>query len=34
LHPYYTTDKITVLYILIFSSFYMRQKDKRFLTEW
>jgi hypothetical protein len=29
-HPYSTTGKITVLYILIFRFFDMRQEDKRF----
>jgi hypothetical protein len=34
LHPYKTTGKITVLYILILSFFfYMRQEGKRFWTE-
>jgi hypothetical protein len=32
-HPYRTTGKITVLYILIFSYFDMRREDKRFWTE-
>jgi hypothetical protein len=32
-HPYSTTGKITVLYILIFRFFYMRREDKRFWTE-
>jgi hypothetical protein len=32
-HPNSTTGKITVLYILIFIFFYMRQEDKRFWTE-
>jgi hypothetical protein len=32
-HPYSTTDKITVLYILIFRFFDMRREDKRFWTE-
>jgi hypothetical protein len=34
MHPYSATDKITVLYILIFSFFYMRREDKIFWTEW
>jgi hypothetical protein len=29
-HPYSTTGKITVLYILIFRFFGMRREDKRF----
>jgi hypothetical protein len=33
LHPYGTTGKITVLYILIFRFFYTRQEVKRFWTE-
>jgi hypothetical protein len=33
-HPYSTTDKITVLYILIFRFFDIRREDKRFWTEW
>jgi hypothetical protein len=32
-HPYSTTGKITVLYILIFRFFYMRWEEKRFWTE-
>jgi hypothetical protein len=32
-HPYSTTGNITVLYILIFRFFDMREGDKRFLTE-
>jgi hypothetical protein len=32
-HPYSTTGKITVLYILIFRFFYMRREDRRFWTE-
>jgi hypothetical protein len=32
-HPYSTTGKITILYILIFRFFYMRREDKRFCTE-
>jgi hypothetical protein len=32
-HPYSTTGKITVLYILIFMFFYMGREDKRFWTE-
>jgi hypothetical protein len=34
LHPYSTTGKITVLYILIFRFFDMRREDKIFCTEW
>jgi hypothetical protein len=33
LHPYSTTDKITVLCILIFRFFDMRREDKTFWTE-
>jgi hypothetical protein len=33
-HPYSTTGKITVLYILIFRFFDMRRVDKRFWTEY
>jgi hypothetical protein len=33
-HPYRTTDKIIVLYILIIKFFDSRQKDRRFWTEW
>jgi hypothetical protein len=33
-HPYRTTGKITVLYILIFMFFDMRREDRRFWTEW
>jgi hypothetical protein len=33
-HPYSTTGKITVLYILIYSSLDMRWEDKIFWTEW
>jgi len=33
LHPYNTTGKITVLYLLIFSFFDMGQEDKRFQIE-
>jgi hypothetical protein len=29
-HPYSATGKITVFYILIFRSFDMRRKDKRY----
>jgi hypothetical protein len=32
-HPYSTTGKITVLYILILRFLYMRWEDKRFWTE-
>jgi hypothetical protein len=32
-HPYSTTEKITVLYVLIFSYFYKRREDKIFWTE-
>jgi hypothetical protein len=32
-HPYSTTSKIRVLYVLIFRFFYIRQEDKRFRTE-
>jgi hypothetical protein len=32
-HPYSTTGKITVLYILIFRFFDMRREDKRFWIE-
>jgi hypothetical protein len=32
-HPYSTTGRITVLYILILD-FYMVWEDKRFWTEW
>jgi hypothetical protein len=32
-HPYSTTGKITVLYILIFRFFDMRQEEKIFRTE-
>jgi hypothetical protein len=32
-HPYNTTGKITVLYTLIFSFFYMKRKDKWLWTE-
>jgi hypothetical protein len=32
-HPYSTTGKIIVLYILIFRFFYMRREDKRLWTE-
>jgi hypothetical protein len=32
-HPYSTSGKITVLYILIFGLFDMRREDKRFWTE-
>jgi hypothetical protein len=33
-HPYKTTSKIKVLYILMFKFFYSRRKDRRFWTEW
>jgi hypothetical protein len=33
-HPYSTTGKITILYILNFRFFYVRPEDKRFWTEW
>jgi hypothetical protein len=32
-HPYSTTGKVTVFYILIFRYFDMRREDKRFWTE-
>jgi hypothetical protein len=32
-HPYSTTGKITVFYILIFRFFYIRREDKRFWTK-
>jgi hypothetical protein len=32
-HPYYTTDKIIVLYILIFVFWHSKLEDKRFCTE-
>jgi hypothetical protein len=34
LHPYNTTGKITVLYVLIFRFFYMKWEEKRPWTEW
>jgi hypothetical protein len=34
LHPYNTTGKIAVLYILIFRFFDIRQEDKRFWTQY
>jgi hypothetical protein len=33
-HPYRTTGKIIVLYILTFTFFDSRREDKRFCTEW
>jgi hypothetical protein len=33
-HPYRTTDKIIVLYILIFTILDSRREDKIFCTEW
>jgi hypothetical protein len=33
-HPYRTTNRIIVLYILIFTFLDSRQEDKRFWTEW
>jgi hypothetical protein len=33
-HPYSTTGKITVFYILIFRFFDMRREEKRFWTEY
>jgi hypothetical protein len=33
-HPYRTTGKIIVLYILLFTFFNRRRGDKRFWTEW
>jgi hypothetical protein len=33
-HPYRTTVKIIILYILIFMFLDSRRKDKRFWTEW
>jgi hypothetical protein len=33
-HPYSTTGKILVMFILIFRFFDMRQEDRRFWTEW
>jgi hypothetical protein len=34
LHPYRTTDKIIVLYVLIFMFFDSRREGRRFWTEW
>jgi uncharacterized protein with HEPN domain len=34
LHPYVTTDKIIVLYIIIFMFLDSRRKDKTFWSEW
>jgi hypothetical protein len=33
-HPYKTTDKIIVLYAVIFVFFDSNLEDKRFCTEW
>jgi hypothetical protein len=33
-HPYRTTGKIIVVYILTFTFFDSRREDKRFCTEW
>ena len=33
-HPYKTTGKIIILYILIFKFFDSNLEDKRFCTEW
>jgi hypothetical protein len=33
-HPYRTTDKIIVLYILIFTFFDSGREDRRFWTDW
>jgi hypothetical protein len=33
-HPYKTTDRIMVLYILIFTFLDSRQDDKRLWTKW
>jgi hypothetical protein len=33
-HPYRTTGKIIVFYILIFKCFDSRREDRRFWTEW
>jgi hypothetical protein len=33
-HPYKTTHRIMVLYVLTFAFLDSRQKDKRLLTEW
>jgi hypothetical protein len=33
-HPYWTTGKKILLYILIFTFFDSKQEDKMFWTEW